>query len=464
MAKSPMGMQYAGEYNILECKLVTHAGAEIDLIDVLIEVNVYEELFSNAISADITFVDTKDLSETLPIIGNEYVRLEIGTPEETNEGSIDFTKHTFVVYKILQEVDVNQGKMISLKLTTNEIFLNNRRRVSQSFTGAYSEMVEKIFRGENYLNCDKQLKLEDTVGGFSFVVPNMHPFDAINSIAQRSLSRFETSSYIFYETTRGYNFRSIESLFEEGPVMEYNVGEGDIHEKKGVNPQEVNLNQIESEKIISSNDILNGIRTGLYASKMILHDSFNKTYSETPFSYKESFSKGNDVETLGGGQGKPLFPLESVLDTQGNTVSDYSDSLVTVQSSTGPDSFHTGTYPEFRTPYGKVNPGSDILNRFSKLSQIANGISYYLEIVGNTGIEVGQLLELNIPKNQTDAGELYNEKVSGRYIIKKLKHSFLRYGDNKHRIGLEVVKDSTQLSFPDDLPDPGSGSGGTVTI
>ena len=42
----------------------------------------------------------------------------------------------------------------------------------QSFTGVYSEMVEKIFRGENYLNCDKQLKLEDTVGGFSFVVAN----------------------------------------------------------------------------------------------------------------------------------------------------------------------------------------------------------------------------------------------------------------------------------------------------
>ena len=62
--------------------------------------------------------------------------------------------------------------MITLKLTTNEIFLNNRRRVSQSFTGPYSEMVEKIFRGENYLNSKKQLKLEDTVGGFLFVIPN----------------------------------------------------------------------------------------------------------------------------------------------------------------------------------------------------------------------------------------------------------------------------------------------------
>ena len=83
MSKSPLGMQYAGQYQVQECKLVTHAGVDVDLEGVLIEANIYEELFSNAISADITFVDTKDLSETLPIIGNEYVKLEIGTPEET---------------------------------------------------------------------------------------------------------------------------------------------------------------------------------------------------------------------------------------------------------------------------------------------------------------------------------------------------------------------------------------------
>ena len=50
MAKSPLGMQYAGQYQVLECKIITHAGGEVDLEGVLIEVNVYEELFSNAIS------------------------------------------------------------------------------------------------------------------------------------------------------------------------------------------------------------------------------------------------------------------------------------------------------------------------------------------------------------------------------------------------------------------------------
>ena len=65
------------------------------------------------ISADITFVDTKDLSETLPIIGNEYVKLKLVHQKKPTKGSINFTEHTFVVYKILQEVDMNQGKMIT---------------------------------------------------------------------------------------------------------------------------------------------------------------------------------------------------------------------------------------------------------------------------------------------------------------------------------------------------------------
>ena len=52
-----------------------------------------------------------------------------------------------------------------------------------------------------------------------------------------------------------YNFRSLESLFEEGSVLEYNVKV--TYTKKVVIHKRFNLNQIESDKIISSNDILN---------------------------------------------------------------------------------------------------------------------------------------------------------------------------------------------------------------
>ena len=36
MSKSPLGMQYAGQYQVQECQLITHAGVDVDLEGVLI--------------------------------------------------------------------------------------------------------------------------------------------------------------------------------------------------------------------------------------------------------------------------------------------------------------------------------------------------------------------------------------------------------------------------------------------
>ena len=94
------GLQYAGAFKLSECKLITHTGPEVDLTQVITEVNIYEELQSHSLSADITFFDDKDAVSFYPIVGNEYVRLKIGTPDRTGDGQINFTKHTFVVYKI----------------------------------------------------------------------------------------------------------------------------------------------------------------------------------------------------------------------------------------------------------------------------------------------------------------------------------------------------------------------------
>jgi len=459
------GMQYAGEFEVQECKLITHAGPTVDLTEILTEVNVYEELMSNSIHADISFIDDKDAISLYPIVGNEYIKLKIGTPDNTNQGKIDFTKHTFVVYKILQVVDVGQARTISLRLTTNEMFLNLRKRISQSYTGGYSDMIKKIFRDNNYLNSKKRLQIEDTQGAFSLIVPNMHPFDAINMISQRAYSKYNTTSYLFYETIRGYNFRSLEGLFERPSVFDFTPGEGGFFEKEGVNPQETNLGQVEDNQILSNNDILTNIKTGFYASKLIVHDIYNKSYSVKTFSYKDEFKNAVDIENLGGKKGYPLFPVDSVLDSNNNKVSDYSDSLVAVQSSSSEgNQYATSTYPNHRTPYGKSNPKEQFLKRFSKISQLNNGTRISLQAVGNTGLEVGDIITLSMPKSQTDGGELYDERLSGRYIISELRHLFKKGGEAKHRVGITVIKDSVSKIYPNDLPKMPTGTGGTINV
>ena len=53
-------LQYAGEFNIKKCELITHSGNKFDLTQTLVEVNIYEDLMSNSINANISFTDDKD--------------------------------------------------------------------------------------------------------------------------------------------------------------------------------------------------------------------------------------------------------------------------------------------------------------------------------------------------------------------------------------------------------------------
>ena len=456
------GLQYAGAFKLSECKLITHTGPEVDLTQVITEVNIYEELQSHSLSADITFFDDKDAVSFYPIVGNEYVRLKIGTPDRTGDGQINFTKHTFVVYKISQKIDAQQGSFVSLKLTTQEIFNNVRRRVSQSYRGNFHEIVEKIFRDKNYLDSKKDFITEEDTGGGAVLIPNMHPFDAIDMISQKAATDKNSSSFLFFETTRGYKFLSLEKLFSIGSVFSLNVGQGADFQKKNVNPQEQNLNLVEENKMISNNDILNSTKTGLYASKLIIHDIHNKSYSVKTFSYKNEFNKNVDVENLSGGKGHPLFPLDSILNEDENKISDFNDALLTVQSTDRTSFISPNTvYPNYNKPISKVNPEENTLNRFHKFSMLNNGLAHFLEIVGNTALEVGDIVTLSFPKNQKNSGEFRDEKLSGNYLITKLRHFFSFAGDAKHRIGMEVVKDSVGQGYPNGLPVTPKGTGKT---
>ena len=101
---------------------------------------------------------------------------------------------------------------------------------------------------------------------------------------------------------------------------------------------------------------------------------------------------------------------------------------------------------------------------FHKFSMLNNGLGHFLEIVGNTALEVGDIVTLKFPKNQKDAGEFSDEKLSGNYLITKLRHFFSFAGDAKHRIGMEVVKDSVGQGYPNGLPVTPKGTGKTRFI
>jgi len=229
VAKSEL--QFAGEFLIEECKIVSTTGTVFDINNIVEEINVYENIYSAAVSGDIVIKDTTNMIRNIPIVGEERLILKVQTPQETPdpETTIDYTLSPLIVYKInSQQQQGESAQIISLQFGSLEGFRNNTTRVSQSYSGQPSEIVDKILRDSTYLRSKKTFYFEPTANNTKIVFPNKRPFKCIKHLAEISNSALNNSSpsYLFYETTKGYHFRTYDSLCREEPKFYYkeNVG------------------------------------------------------------------------------------------------------------------------------------------------------------------------------------------------------------------------------------------------
>ena len=86
------GINFAGEYEILELSIHSSSGNIFPLEPKTLTINLYENIFNNTVTGDILILDTDNLVMNLPIIGQEYLSFKIRTPTLEKE-EIDYTKH-----------------------------------------------------------------------------------------------------------------------------------------------------------------------------------------------------------------------------------------------------------------------------------------------------------------------------------------------------------------------------------
>ena len=74
------GIQYAGEYKLLECNLLSSTGVVARLDTSVIEINIFENISTQGIMCSLVIVDNNNLVMNMPIVGQEFVTLKIKTP------------------------------------------------------------------------------------------------------------------------------------------------------------------------------------------------------------------------------------------------------------------------------------------------------------------------------------------------------------------------------------------------
>ena len=141
-------IQFAGDYNLNNIVLIGHSGEAVDIKPLMLELNIYEGIYSNSITGSIVIGDSQNLISKLPIQGTERLSFKISTPGANAETHIidatEKTGHPFHIYKLTNKQQINPGTVTYvLHFCSREMLRNQRVKVSQSYL-SMSTAVRKL--------------------------------------------------------------------------------------------------------------------------------------------------------------------------------------------------------------------------------------------------------------------------------------------------------------------------------
>ena len=67
-------LQYAGEFDLEKCELISSAGVTVDISAIIIEINIFEDIFSHSLNGSIIIGDTNNLVDKIWIRGKNTVK------------------------------------------------------------------------------------------------------------------------------------------------------------------------------------------------------------------------------------------------------------------------------------------------------------------------------------------------------------------------------------------------------
>lgn len=182
------------DYIINDLTLYPKKGKPIELQNVVVEINIYEDLFNNTTHGSLVIMDATNLLANVPITGFETLHVDFMTPNKLNY------EKTFRIYKITDRNIVREKTMVYILDFTSQEMLNGEKNCVQKSYRAkqISEIVQDIHL--TYLESAQTLYIEPTKYLHSLIVPNLPAFKAINWLSIRANSqRYLGSDYVYYE-------------------------------------------------------------------------------------------------------------------------------------------------------------------------------------------------------------------------------------------------------------------------
>lgn len=436
---------HAGDFN-LEKLTITSPNTEetADITEFMLEINLYEDLFSPCMTGNLILADAANLISNLPIIGNEYITLKIRTPtlEDSPDNVIEKSFQIYAIYD--RTLNDDRSQFYNISFMSIEGYEQQTTTITKSYNDTTDAIVKSIY--EEYLEVDRPLVILDTphTRKVKYTSNYWSPFKNINYVSKKAKgSSLLGADYLFFESNKSFYFASIESLIysqRTGGVFDEYVLERDgakmprrIADLTYVaNRMPDEITKIENLKMITTLDVMDGNNKGAFASSVDGYDLYTKKIIHNSFDFTKDMDKFYKTG--------PTNTLPKTLKRNPLSKKDFY-------------TFNSGVYNDYGLsdeedlPDGSTaNYVADrILFRRSYLNSFDN-YKFEMTVPGRTDIQVGNVISLLHPSAEPPSDDLtavLDPLLSGLYIISAIHH---KINSDRHVMQTELIKNG--LSSP----------------
>lgn len=411
-----------GDVDVVDIVLLSEDGQRAySLMNQAVTVEIYESIMSPVIWAEISISDSMGLLQNFPIIGEEYVKITFKTPKTFGDSATYLLRVNSVNNK--QVTQNNKKITYTLQCCSAELLTNAKQLVTITTKDTIENIINTIV--DDYIQSDKPVFVDSTTGVEEIKITKLTPFQAIDFIRQRAVSnRYQSSSFCFYESRRGYHFTTFERLMEDGAkiVQSGNYDKIFFFDSSGKNDsQNVTYRNIIAYNLITFGDSISKVQDGglnnqVQQFDLITGDIRKLTYTDNIGS--DAFKSSSETSSSG--------QSTSFVRQHGKN-----SSVVRL------------------IPTNSDRSASDLADKITKSQAYAQKLAQnitQIHIFGDSEIALGDVINVKLPSgiDVTSGKDQISRLDSGTYTVAKIRQIILLGDRPQYTQALELIKHDIQ--------------------
>ena len=409
-------------FQLEELLFINHKGEELDIRNVVPEFNITESLFTNSIELELGLMDTINMVESFPIIGQEKIKMKVKrVPIKGEEEGfeIEFFVTDYPMYG--KPAGENIG-VIKLKGISEHKFNNSFKTICRSYFEPTPDEIKKILTVDLEWPEDKFEVMGDDLSKSKGILNIQNPLSAIEFLRKTAFDESGTP-FFFYQTIDQDGkifYKSLKEMTDESknPVhrkfFDARIFQGnDVMPDDGTSYEDKQKRLVSIASNLKLSKINQGVR-GTFASENNYLDISSKTYTKFIYDYE-----------------RDLRYEENTLEKKTILSSDYKIYEETLNRL--PDAHRNYISTNDEAFEEDINYGSlSKINKFRTKAffELTECFTHDIKVFGDFKLNPGKMIEIEVPRSvdpyitKQDDREFFDLSLSGKYLVTSVIHKF----------------------------------------